>query len=118
MVWLTLLGAVSACDAPSRGKDPISLVAQVKAPAPALSKQQVDGLSGRCEKKSREQFRRAWQDGVVNTADGKMTAEFTNHYNAELDTCFYLLTVTSASTLKKMLFDMNGGELYGEYWVR
>ena len=53
-------------------------------------------------------------------------ADFTSHYNAKLDTCFYLLTVSQsthgtepsgakASTVRKMLFDINERELYGEY---
>jgi hypothetical protein len=110
-----LLGAVCACDVPSRGKESTQHAVQEKVVVTALSKQQIYELSGRCEKMSSEQFRRAWKDGIVDTADGKMTAEFVNHYNAKLNTCFYLLTVASASTLKRMLFDMNGGELYGEY---
>ena len=44
-----------------------------------------------------------------------MAAEFRNHYNAKLDTCFYLLTLVTSGSRKKMLFDVNGGELYGEY---
>ena len=32
-----------------------------------------------------------------------------------MDTCFYLLTVASPVTRKKMLFDINGGALYGEF---
>jgi hypothetical protein len=32
-----------------------------------------------------------------------------------LNTCFYLLTVASPATRRKMLFDINGGELYGEF---
>ena len=45
-----------------------------------------------------------------------MTAEFTNHYNAKLDACFYLVTVKqSTGTLRKLLFDINERELYGEY---
>lgn len=85
--------------------------------APALSKEQVHELSEHCGRKTREQFRRDWKDG---------DARFDSHYNAKLNTCFYLLTVNhsahgngqgsaSASTLRMMLFDISGGEQYGEY---
>jgi hypothetical protein len=97
-----------------------------KAAAAPLSQQRADELSEQCGKMSHEQFRRAWTSGTENTAEGQMTAEFAHHYNAKLNTCFYLLTVNRyahkngrgdapASTLNKMLFDINGGELYGEY---
>jgi hypothetical protein len=111
----TLLVAVAACDAPQREKESIPLPVQEKVAAIPLSEQQAGERSEQCEKMSREQFRRGWGDGVVNSDAGQTTAEFRNHYNAKLDTCFYLLTVVSADTRKKMLFDINGGEQYGEY---
>ena len=58
---------------------------------------------------SREQFQHASQD------ERDKTAEFAHHYNTKLNVCFYLLTVSSPGTLKKMIFDINGGELYGEF---
>ena len=112
---LALLWALAACDAPPPGKEPILPPVQDKAAPAPLSKQEIGERSEQCGKLSREQFRRAWKDGRVNTDDGQMIAEFRNHYNAQLDTCFYLLSVASAGVLKKMLFDINGGELYGEY---
>jgi hypothetical protein len=113
---LTLsLGAVCACDAPPPGPEPVAARAPEKAVPVPPSKQRAGELSEQCGKQSREQFRRAWQDGKENAADGKLGAEFTSHYNGKLNTCFYLLTVASANSLKKMLFDINGGELYGEY---
>lgn len=122
---LTLLGALAACDAP-RGTQPVQAKTEVKEAAPALSQQQVHELSEQCGRKSRDEFRRAWKEGTVETADGKKTADFTNHYNARLNSCFYLLTVNhhtiddgsaSAGTniVGKMLFDINEGEQYGEY---
>jgi hypothetical protein len=122
---LTLLGALAACDAP-RGTQPAQVKAEEKEVELVLSQQQVYELTEQCGKKSREEFRRAWNEGTVKTADGQMTAEFTNHYNVRLNSCFYLLTVShytagsdngsaSASTLNKMLFDINEGERYGEY---
>jgi len=129
MLWrlglLTLLGMLAACDAP-RGTEPVQAKAGEKEAKPALSQQQVDELTEQCGRKSREEFRRAWNEGTLKTADGQMTAEFTNHYNVKLNSCFYLLTVNhytnggdsssaSANTLNKMLFDINEGERYGEY---
>ncbi len=112
-----LLGTLCACDPPPRSKDVEKPAAreQKKEAEVALTRQQVGELSARCEKAAREQFRRAWKDGREKTTTGESIAEFRNHYNERLKTCFYLLTVASAGTLNKMLFDINGGELYGEY---
>ena len=112
---LILLAVLSACDTPPRVEKPVLPSAPEKPAAAPLSKEQADERSAQCAKLSREQFQRGWKDGKEDTADGPLTAEFTNHYNTKLNTCFYLLTVSSAGTLKKMLFDVNGGELYGEY---
>jgi hypothetical protein len=110
LTLLMLLGAVSACDAPP-GKEPAQPAVQEKKAAEP-STQQVEELSVQCEKKSRDQFRRDWQDG---TPDGRTAAEFVSHYNVKRNTCFYLLTVASAGTRRQMLFDINDGEQYGEY---
>ncbi len=117
LAMLTLLAAVSACDPSPRGKAAVQPSAREKEAVPALSKQQVEELSEQCGKTSRDQFRRDWKDGVAPAADGQMTAGFSNHYNAKLNTCFYLLTVKQStnSALKIMLFDINDGEQYGEY---
>ena len=117
LALLALLGTLCACDPPPRGKDAEkpAVQEQKKEPAVVLTQQQVGELSERCEKAAREQFRRAWKDGSEKTEQGHVTAEFRNHYNAKLKTCFYLLTLTSVGTLNKMLFDVDGGELYGEY---
>ena len=115
LALLTLLAALSACDAPPRVEGPAPpKPAEIPAAAP-LSKQQAGELSAQCAKLSREQFQHAWKDGREKTAEGPLTAEFANHYNTKLNICFYLLTVSSPGTLKKMLFDINGGELYGEF---
>lgn len=125
---LVLLGALCACDPPARDTEakPAEAPAKPKLAAAPLSQQQIDDLPAQCEKLSREQFRRAWKDGSETTAEERMVAEFTHHYNAKLKTCFYLLTVnrtsnksvpggTAVTTLNRMLFDINGGESYGEY---
>lgn len=115
LALLALLVVVSACDAPPREKEAIPLPVREKVAAAPLSKQQAGERSEQCGRMAREQFRRGWGDGVVNGDAGQMTAEFTNHYNAKLGVCFYLLTVVAAGTRKRMLFDVNGGEQYGEY---
>lgn len=112
---LTLLAALAACD-PRPPEKPVPPPKAEEKPAPApLSKKQAGEFSAQCGKAALEQFRRGWKDGTEVTAEGKTIAEYASHYNARLKTCFYLLTVTSPVTLKKMLFDVNGGELYGEY---
>ncbi len=119
LALLTLLGALCACDAPPRDAQPARPVARDKAPAPAPSNEQRAERSGQCEQMARDRFRRDWQDGTARSADGKMTAAFTSHYNAKLDACFYLLTLSqsanAADTVRKMLFDIDTAELYGEY---
>ena len=112
---LTLFGVLSACDAPPSVKEPAPpRPAEIPA-APQRSKQQADELSAQCGKMASEQFQRAWKDGNEITAEGQSTAEFAFHYNTKLNVCFYLLNVSSPGNFKKMLFDLNGGELYGEY---
>lgn len=123
-LW-TLLGALCACDAPRDAK-PVQPVARDKEPAAVLSREQVRERSEQCASMSRDRFRRDWKDGSAETADGRAAAEFSNHYNAKLDACFYLLTVShsanddgqgsaSAGTLSRKLFDLDTAELYGEY---
>ncbi len=121
---LTLLGALAACDAPPLEK--VYMLPAAERKAPVLSAQQVYAQSERCAKATGDQFRRDWKDGVVAGPDGKMTADFTSHYNARMNTCFYLLTVrhspdksgqggASADSLRKFLFDIDDNEQYGEY---
>ena len=114
LALVVLLGAIAACNAPPR-EVPVTPKAQENKSAPALTNQQAEERSAQCVKMSRDQFRRALRDGIEKSGDEKLKAQFTSHYNVKLNTCFYLLTVASGSTLKKMLFDVNGGEQYGEY---
>jgi hypothetical protein len=103
-----LLGLVSACNAPQQN----TVAVQPKAPAkvaPAPSKERIADLTEQCGKKAREEFGRGWKEDTKKV-------EFASHYNAKLNTCFYLLTVSHPTgTLGRSLFDMNGGEQYGEY---
>jgi hypothetical protein len=126
LALLTMLGAVSACDPPPPAEPPTAPTAKFQEEAPALSKQRVHELSEQCTTRSRDQFRRDWKSGVVSTPEGQMTADFVNHYNAKLNTCFYLLTVMhsadssgqagpSGGAVSIKLFDIGDGEQYGEY---
>src|SRR6185295_15942638 len=115
LALFTLLVVVAACDAPQRAQESAPRNAQETPAARPLSKQQVDDRSERCAGMSREQFQRAWKDAKESSADGQVKAEFAYHYNTKSGTCFYLLTVALPGTLKKMLFDVKDGELYGEY---
>lgn len=115
LALLTLLAALAACDPrPPVEQAPAPKAEEKPAPAP-MSKKQAGELSAQCGKSALEQFRRGWKDGTEVIVEGETTAEYASHYNAKLKTCFYLLTVASPATLKKMLFDVNGGELYGEF---
>ena len=115
---LILFGAVCGCDAPSQEPEPKALqppVAQVRQAA-APSMRRLYELSEQCGKSSREVFQRDWKHSFAGPADGLATVGVTNHYNAKRETCFYLLTVSHAvDGLRKLLFDVNEREPYGEY---
>jgi len=104
-----------ACDAPPRTETPVPQVAQSKAPAPSKPAPGALTSPEQCGKASRAIFQRDWKEGTVNSADGTLKADYRHHYNAGRSTCFYLLTLASTGTIRKMLFDVDGGELYGEY---
>ena len=115
LALLTLLAALIACEPRPELKPPAAPKVEEKPAAAPLPKQQLSELSAKCAKASASQFQRALKDGIESTPEGKATAEYRSHYNAKQNACFYLLTVTSSAALKKMLFDVNGGELYGEF---
>jgi len=102
---------------------PVAPAAQDEPAALHLSGSERMAADEQCSRKSREEFRRAWNEGTVSTANGQETAAFTHHYNEKLRVCFYELAVVrrmptqagDATPLRKMLFDINEGELYGEY---
>ncbi len=114
LALLMLLGTVSACDSPPQATPPAPPSPEAAPPA-ALSEARVRELSERCERKAREGFRRDRKDGAATSVQGRTSAEFAHHYNAKLDTCFYLLTVASSGTLQKTLIDIDENEVYGEY---
>lgn len=105
---------------PRGGSPPLPVQAEAEVPVP-LTQEQLRAQSERCDRTSRDVFRREWQDGVVADAEGLATADFVNHYNAVLRVCYYLLAIESgqagaaARTLHKLLFDVDERELYGEY---
>jgi hypothetical protein len=120
-----LLVVIAFWDRPSplQGGTAAMPVAQEQPQLPKLTEQQRHAADAQCRTKAGEEFRRAWNDGAVRTGDGLETAEFANYYNEKFDACFYELTVVrrtpaeggDAVLLRKMLFDVNEGELYGEY---
>lgn len=116
---LALLPAVCACDPRPPTTDAGPPAAPPGEPRVALSNAQARERSEECGRTSREVFQREWKEAAAGAAPGQPAVDFTNHYNAKLDTCFYLLTVNdAASGLRKMLFDVNEREPYGEYLGR
>lgn len=98
-----------ACDRPAASKEPPKQAIREERPEPAPSSRQIAERSEQCRQKSSEEFRRGWKDAPAGTA------AFTSHFNARMNSCFYLLTVDSSGEQKKMLFDLSEGELYGEF---
>jgi hypothetical protein len=125
MALLALLALIAAWDrsSPPAVDAPAAPIAQEEPQAPNLSGEALRAAHEQCSRKAGEEFRRAWNEGSVATADWLETAEFSNHYNAKLGVCFYLLAVVrrtpadagEAVLRRLMLFDVNEGELYGEY---
>lgn len=116
-----LLGAVAACNPPA----PEKIVVPAKVvEAIVLPPEQVRERTGLCAKATGERFRRDWKESGVSNPEGTLSADFASHYNAKLNICFYLLTVRQfadeeggvpTGTLRKILFDFGGEELYGQY---
>jgi hypothetical protein len=115
MVKLALIAALAACDAPPPAADTRPRAVPQKAAA-ALSNAQSRERSEECGKLSRATFQREWKDAAATPGEAPARVDFTNHYNAKLDACFYLLTVShSAERFRKLLFEVNEREPYGEY---
>jgi len=127
-VLLALVGAIALWE-----RRPVPRVEETAAPVaqelPAATKPTAEALAAaaaKCARKSAEEFRRAWGEGTVSSETWTEAAAYASHYNARMETCFYLLTIArrQPSTVqgagaplltRKMLFDVNEGELYGEY---
>jgi hypothetical protein len=90
---------------------------------PAAAKLTVEEMSqavAQCARKSSMEFRKAWDQGTVDTEAWSESAGFASHYNEKQDVCFYMLTIVrqandTAVLVRKLLYDVNEGELYGEY---
>ena len=87
-----------------------------------LTAEEMSRAVAQCAQKSGEEFRRAWNDGTVSTDAWTESAEYTSHYNAQQDACFFMISVVrqlpangAVMLIRKMLYDVNEGELYGEY---
>jgi hypothetical protein len=100
--WLLLCATIAACEAPSN----VAVAPPQSPPQPAaaeLSQEQVVSLTAKCTQASRDKFRRE-----------AANASYAHHYNARMQSCFYLVTVAD-STISKKLYDIGENELYGEY---
>lgn len=109
---------VFGCDAPPRGTDTsaVTLAPAARAPAAPLSNAQSRERSEECGRRSREAFQREWKEVAAAPGEAPARVDFTNHYNAKLDACFYQLTVShSAERSRKLLFEVGEREPYGEY---
>jgi hypothetical protein len=83
--------------------------------AQAQSLKEKYELSERCGKQAAEVFAKEWEAPDYYSVANVM-ASYENHYNSQLDKCFYLLTSTGKSGTKIMaLFDLNENKDYGLY---
>jgi hypothetical protein len=99
---------VSACDRPPAPVEAPQPVVQERA-EPVPSPKQIADRSEQCRQKSSEAFRRSRKDPE------KGAAAFTSHYNARMNSCFYLVTVDNPGEQSRTLYDLSEGELYGEF---
>jgi len=97
-------------------------VAQEEAASLNRSEEETSQAIAQCAQKSGEEFRRAWNEGAVSTDAWTEIAEYASHYNAQKDACFFMISVVrqlpadgAVMLMRKMLYDVNEGELYGEY---
>jgi hypothetical protein len=90
-------------------------VALLASGAWAQSPKEKYELSEQCGKQAAEAFAKEWEAPDYNGV-AKVMASYENHYNSQLDKCFYLLTSTGKSETKIMvLFDLNENKDYGLY---
>lgn len=116
LALLAALPALAACDAPRRESTAVQPAAASRPQPAPLSNVQSRERSEECGKLSRATFQREWKETAAKPEEAGARIDFTNHYNAKLDACFYLLTVShSAERFRKLLFEVNEREPYGEY---
>jgi hypothetical protein len=122
----SLAVALAACRPSAPAPEQVAVPAMAAEAAPLFTADQVRERSERCAKVTGDQFRRDWKESGAPTPAGTTTADFASHYNARLDTCFYLLTVRHfpdaggqdgrpAETLSKFLVDIKYDEQYGVF---
>ena len=80
-------------------------------------------LQERCGKQASDIFKKEIDANVTDTSQGKMIANYENHYNARLNKCFYLQTATIISrgkdhTMSKslQLFDLHENREIATYF--
>jgi len=106
LALLMVLGVLAACDAPPQAAAPVAPPPPQARPN-LLSAKEIQERDKACERKASEKFRRE--------PGGHSEAGFAHHYNATLDACFYLLTVTRQEVLDRKLVDIAANETYGEF---
>jgi hypothetical protein len=87
--------------------------------ARAASRAELYDLQERCAKRTEQEFRREWGDGIVREGGAIVgTGSFQNHYNVRLNKCFYLLTYETPASNMVTLFDINEQKEYGMLFER
>lgn len=115
LALLALIAAMSSCGRDDQIPVSTSRASQVEEPA-ALSPKQVEERTLGCRERARAEYRATRRTSATQAPEGMVTSGYAPHYNAKLDTCFYLQTVSyPASALRRTLMDINEREIYGEY---
>jgi hypothetical protein len=83
-------------------------------------------LKQRCGEQASSEFKREWGSGVSDTKEGSTLSSFRNHYNKNLNSCFYLLTTRGFSRdsegkpsrgyQSQTLYDLNDNHEIGTLW--
>jgi hypothetical protein len=123
--WILLI-ALSGCDAMTQGRDSEKPVGTQEQEATAsLARFRAYELSERCGKTAGDEFRRNWPDPVRRHESGFKIADYSNHYQAKLNKCFYLLRITHITNKSKtseqsvtktmLLKDINEAKIYASF---
>lgn len=117
LALLALIAALPACD---RGEQ--RAAAQPAAPPEApivLSPQQIQRRTLGCRERGHSEARVARHASAGQAPEGLIAIGYTPHYNAKLDTCFLLRSVSfpavAGGALRRTLVDPIEREQYGEY---
>lgn len=72
-------------------------------------------LSEKCSKSSELMFNQKHQSNIENTKEGQMVSGFENHYNSDLNKCFYMESNTiingKKGTIYTELYDLNDNKI-------